>query len=224
MKLKIIAKSIFAIFLAFAFLFLTQIKFSPILGTKMSFSLAVFLGPTLAKIFGIQFGTLTIILTQILGTILGFLKFEGAEDVFTFFPIIFGGIFFAKIFKKEKKILFLPSISILAFLLHPIGRQVWFYSLFWTIPIFLFFFKIPKFTLFSNSLASSFADHAVGSVIYLYLLNIPAHFWIQAIPLTIIERLFIGAGISLCYVLERAILKILLKIPFLTKIKALVFA
>lgn len=221
---KTILKVFFAIFLSFLFLALSQIKFAPILGTKMKFSLAVFLGPTLPKIFGGFLGTSIIFLTQIFGTILGIFKFEGTKDIFTFFPIVFGGIFFAKIFKKEKKVLFLPLICILMFILHPIGRKVWFYSLFWIIPLILFFFKIPKLSLFSNSLATAFVDHAVGSVIYLYLLSIPAHFWIEAIPHTILERIFIGAGISLCYILEKVSIKVLLKIPLFAKIKSLVFA
>lgn len=221
---KIFLKTFFALFLALIFLILTQIKFSPILGTKMHFSLAVFLGPTFAKIFGNFLGTSIIIFAQVLGTLFGIFKLKSLADIFLFLPIIFGGIFFNKIFKKEKKILILPSLSIFLFLLHPIGREVWFYSLFWTIPIILFFFKIPKLNLFSNSLSSAFVDHSVGSVIYLYLLNIPAHFWIRAIPLTILERIFIGLGISFCYSLEKIAIKQILKIPAFVRLKELIFA
>ena len=223
MNSKIFAKIIFSIFSALLFLFLSQIKFAPILGTKMQFSLAVFIGPTLAKILGISLGTFTIVLTHILGIALKIYKLKSASDIFTFFPIIFGGVYFARIFKKDKKIVFLPLLCILLFILHPIGRSVWFYSLFWLIPLILTFFPLPKLNLFSNSLASAFVDHAVGSVIYLYLLNIPAHFWIEAIPHTIFERIFIAGGISLCYLFEKEILKVLVSLPAFAKIKVLVF-
>lgn len=224
MKFKIILKLIFATLLALLFLVLSQIKFSQILGTKMRFSLAVIFGPTLAKIFGIKFGTIVIILSQILGIFLGILKFEGTKDIFVFFPIIFAGIFFSQILKNKRNQIILPLLCIFLFNLHPIGKKVWFYSLFWTIPVFLSFFKIPKFSLFGKSLATAFVDHGVGSVIYLYLLNIPAPFWIQAIPLTILERLFIGSGILICYLLEVQLFKVLLKIPLFSKVKKLVFA
>ena len=223
MNSKIFARIIFSIFCAFLFLWLSQIKFAPILGTKMHFSLAVFIGPTLAKILGISLGTLTIVLTHIFGIAFKIYQLKNISDFFTFFPIIFGGIYFARVFKKDKKIVFLPLLCILLFILHPIGRSVWFYSLFWLIPLILTFFPLPKFSLFSRALASAFVDHAVGSVIYLYLLSIPAHFWIQAIPHTILERLFIASGISLCYLFEKEILKALVSLPAFAKIKALVF-
>lgn len=223
-KLKIILKLIFALFLSSLFLLLTRFKFSQILGTKMNFSLAVFIGPTLTKIFGSYFGTLIIILSQILGITLGILKLESIKDIFVFFPIIFSGIFFAKIIKKEKTISVLPLLCILFFLMHPIGFKVWFYSLFWIIPLILTFFDFPKYRLFGKSLATAFVDHAVGSTIYLYLLNIPARFWIQAIPLTILERIFISFGILIFYLLEVQILKIFLKVPIFLKMKKLIFA
>ena len=218
-------------FFSFLFLFLTQIKFAPILGTKMSFSLSVFFGPTLAKIFGINYGTGIIILTHLIGLLFGIYKVQAIKDFFTFFPIIFAGIYFAKIFKGEKKLIFIPLLCIFLFILHPIGKIVWFYSLFWVLPILIAVFKekldrilkFPVFKIYGYSLGTAFVDHSVGCVIYLYLLNIPAHFWIEAIPHTILERLLIAGGVSVFYLFEIALLKIFEKLPVFKKVKSLVF-
>jgi hypothetical protein len=107
--LKISISPIFSLL----FLLLTKIKFAPILGTKMKFSLGVFFGPTLAKIFGISYGTGIIVLTHLIGLLLRIYKLKELKDFFTFFPIIFGGIYFAKIFKNDKKLVFIPLICIL---------------------------------------------------------------------------------------------------------------
>lgn len=221
---KTILKIFLSFFLALSFLLLTQIKFSKILGTEMKFSLGVILGPTLAKFFGISFGTLLIILTQIFGILLGIFQLGSMSDLFIFLPIISAGIFFSSTFKDEdkKKATILPALCIFFFLLHPIGVKVWFYSLFWIIPIFLIYVRISKIELFLKSLATAFVDHAIGSIIYLYLLNIPEPFWIEAIPLTIMERIFIGFGISICYSLGIQMFKALSKIPPIAKLKELV--
>ena len=227
MKIKKFFKPLFTIFSSILFLVLTKIKFGPILGTKMKFSLSVFFGPTLAKIFGLNYGTGIIVLTHLMGFIAGIYKIKAAKDFFTFFPIIFAGFYFSKIFKEKKRLLFIPLICILLFILHPIGRTVWFYSGFWLIPIFISLFKekldgilrFPIFRIYGYSLGSAFTDHAIGSVIYLYLLKIPSQFWIQAITMTIIERLMIAAGIEFCYFLELAIIGFFEKIPFFVKVK-----
>jgi hypothetical protein len=231
MKIKKFLKiSIFPLF-SLLFLALTKIKFAPIIGTKMKFSLSVFFGPTLGRIFGINYGTGIIILTHLLGLLLGIYKIKAIKDFFTFLPIIFAGIYFSRIFKGEKKLILIPSTCILLFILHPIGRAVWFYSGFWLIPIFISFYKekldkilkFPIFKIYGYSLGTAFCDHALGSVIYLYLLNIPSHFWISAIPLTIIERLIIAGGIEICYLFEKALIEILAKTPIFIEFKKLAF-
>lgn len=228
---KTIFRVFFLFFSAFLFLGLTQIKVWPILGTESKFSLSVFFGPTLAKIFGIKLGTAIILLTHLTGLIAGIFKIKELSDIFVFFPIIFGGIYFSRIFKNDKRLVLIPLICILLFLLHPIGREVWFYSGFWLVSIFISLFKekldkiskFPIFKIYGYSLGTAFYDHAVGSIIYLYLLNIPSHFWIQAIPLTFIERLIIAGGIGLCYLLEKALIFGLEKFPAFLKFKKLVF-
>jgi len=239
MNTKKIFRIIFTIISAVLFLYLTKVKFGPILGTNMKFSLSVFFGPTLAKIFGVTYGTSTIILTHILGLAAGYFwpggkyifKIKAFKDYLTFLPIIFAGIYFAKAFKGNKKLIFIPLICILLFVINPIGRTVWFYSCFWLIPIIISLFKekldrilkFPIFKIFGYSLGSVFVDHAIGSVVYLYLLKIPGEFWKAAIPMTIVERLMIAAGIELFYFAELVIIKAFGKVSILSKIKSFVF-
>lgn len=241
MNKKTIFKIIFTIFSALLFLVFTKNKFGPILGTNVKFSLSVFFGPTLAKIFGVAYGTSTIILTHILGLAAGILwpgakyiyKIKAIKDYLTFLPIIFAGIYFSRIFKKDKRLIFIPLICILLFILNPIGRTVWFYSCFWLIPILISLFKekldkilrLPLFKIYGYSLGAAFVDHGIGSVVFLYfyLPKISASDWIASISRVPIERLMIAAGIELCYFAELVIIKAFEKIPVLSKIKSFVF-
>lgn len=216
MRVKKILKAPLAILVSILFLVFTKIKFGPILGTKMKFSISVFLGPTFGKVFGIGFGTGIIALTQIFGILFGFYKAENLKHILVFLPIISATFYFGKIFRNEKKIIIFPLFCIIFFIFHPIGKKVWFYSLFWLIPIIISLFKekidkilrLPFLKVFGYSLGTAFVDHATGSLVYLYLLNIPAHFWIKAIPFTIIERLLIASGISLCYFAEIILIRV----------------
>ena len=219
-KQKLVAKGFFAILFAALFMVLTKVKLTPILGTQMKFSASVFFGPTIASLIGITPGTLSIILAHAFGLIVGFYKIKNITSYFTFLPIILAGIYFAKMFKGDRKMIIPSAIAILLFLLHPIGREVWFYSLFWTIPIFISLFKkktdvllrLKFFRVYAYALGSAYVDHAVGSIIYLYYLNIPAKFWVQAIPLTLIERFIIAGGITFSYFAVKTAMKALKEI------------
>jgi len=214
-KKLIVVKSFFSILFAAFFIILTKVKLTPILGTKMKFSASVIFGPILSSILGIVPGTFSIVFAHLVGLLIGFYKIKSLSSYFIFLPIITAGIYFARVFKRDRKMVIPCILAILLFVLHPIGRKVWFYSLFWTIPIFIatykkkhdILFKHKFLVLYAYSLGAAFVDHAVGSVMYLYFLNIPAKFWIQAIPLTIVERLLIAFGIMVSYLSITACLK-----------------
>src|SRR5216684_1589321 len=61
--------------------------------------------------------------------------------------------------------LLLPIACMGLFVIHPIGAQAFVYSLYWLIPVILYF--IPQRSLFLQALGSTFIAHAVGSVIWL---------------------------------------------------------
>lgn len=212
-----IIKLFFSIMFASLFIVLTKVKLTPIIGTQLSFSASVMFGPIISKFVGITFGTASILISHFFGVIVGIYKIKSIVSYFIFLPIICAGIYFARIFKSEKKLVWLPIICISLFILHPIGNSVWFYSLFWTIPIIITIEKerIEKIVknyaakVYLYSLGTAFVDHAVGSTLFLYFMNIPKEAWLMAIPLTIIERLIIAFGITLSYFFVKISIKAL---------------
>lgn len=86
----------------------------------------------------------------------------------------------------------LPLLAMMLFCAHPVGCQVFYYSWYWFIPMAVYIFAQD--TLVSRALGASFIAHAVGSVVWLYTGNIPAQVWTALMPLVIVERLIIAAG------------------------------
>jgi len=205
-KLRI-PKIMFAVLFAALFIVLSKTKMLPIIGTDMNFSLGVMFGPALGALLGVPLGIFAILLSQAAGTAIGLYAVEDTLSLLVFFPILIGSVYFARAFRGDRKMIVIPVVCFAAFLLHPIGREVWFYSLFWLIPIVVIAFKekidaVLKKSVartYAYSLGTAFTDHSVGSVVYLWFLNIPAQFWVMAIPMTLIERLIIALGITFSF-------------------------
>ncbi len=88
--------------------------------------------------------------------------------------------------------LMLPLICMALFIYHPTGLVAYNYAALWLIPLFLAFFKSHA----SLSIGSSFAAHAVGSVVWLYLFPaLPSTVWSGLVYLVLLERALIAAGI-----------------------------
>jgi len=116
-------------------------------------------------------------------------------------PMMFGAYYFWKngLRKTSDKLgLVVPVLAMLAFWMHPIGQQAWYYALFWTIPI------IAKFLpdrLFLRSLGATFSQHSVGSVLALYTGTTTAGMWTGLLPVTATERILLAIGIAVSYVI-----------------------
>jgi hypothetical protein len=96
----------------------------------------------------------------------------------------------------------LPLTCIILFITNPAGKQAAPYASYWLIPIALWTLRIlnltPTNTWFAtslNALQSTFIAHAVGSIIWLYVVPMSANQWLALIPVVAIERLLI-AGMS----------------------------
>ena len=100
-----------------------------------------------------------------------------------------------------------PIVSIIAFNLHPIGRSVWYYSLFWLIPIVMWRFR-ERFLL-ARSLGATFSAHAVGGAVWIWAFNLPASVWTSLIPVVILERSIFALGISASYILMNNVMSYL---------------
>jgi len=206
---KLLAKGIITWVFAILNALMLKLKIIPIIGTNNFFPAANGFGPSIGGIIGSKFGPIAIILSVLLksnfkiqgGALLVLLRRLGL-------PMALASFYFGMI-NSNKKTRFLatliPIMAIFAFFIHPIGREVWYFSLFWLIPIIVVFLP-QKLKIPSMALGATFVDHAVGSVLYLYTMNIPAEAWISAIPQVMRERLSFGIGILLSYFILKTLL------------------
>ncbi len=101
-------------------------------------------------------------------------------------------------FTKKLLLALIPLSCIALFCIHSTGCQAWAYSLFWVIPVATLF--INHTSLFAHMLGSTFAAHAVGSVVWLYCgpALTPA-LWLALIPVVMLERLLLASGMTVGY-------------------------
>lgn len=182
-----------------------QISLSHIVGSKQTFSLFDFLGPTAGMFLGSWVGALGVFIVELINF---FIK-DAALDTTTFirfFPMLFAAIYFGT---NKKMIVAVPLICIGLFLVHPIGREVPYYPFaFWLIPAVLVFFKKR---LFFNALGATLTAHAVGSTAFLYAFNLPASVWESLMSVVPFERLTFAIGITVTYLLLNNLLNYLVQ-------------
>lgn len=165
-----------------------QISISQIMGSSQNFTLFEFLGPIGGMFLGPIFGAVSAFFVRILNIVI----FHQSLDFLTivrFLPAILAAVYFGL---KQKKTAIIFPICMALFLLNPIGRQAWMYSLIWLIP---FVATFGKNKLILNSLGATFTAHAVGSVIFLYSFGLTPATWISLIPVVFIERGIFTLGI-----------------------------
>ncbi len=184
---KILRKiSFIAIFAVLGFIAL-KIPFTNIIGSSQSFSLFDFMGPIGGMILGAWPAALSVVLVKISEFLF---TGKGLDwlTIIRFFPMAAAALYFGT---KSKKISIIPTICMILFWAHPEGRQAWYFALFWLIPIIALF---KKDRLILNSLGATFTAHAIGSVAFLYALNLPAIVWTGLIPTVLMERGLFAIG------------------------------
>ena len=93
--------------------------------------------------------------------------------------------------------LLLPLACMGLFVAHPVGSQAFFYSLYWLIPVVLYF--VPQRSLFLTALGSTFVAHAVGSVIWCYTVPMTAAMWLALMPIVALERTLFALGMVVAH-------------------------
>ncbi len=83
--------------------------------------------------------------------------------------------------------LYFPLLCLFLFNIHPTGFAACWYSFYWFIPIVLY--VIPHNSIFLTALGATFVQHAVGSVLWLYLVPMSANQWLMLLPIVFVERL-----------------------------------
>jgi len=179
-----------------------KINFSPVIGAeKQFFTLYQFFGPTAGAFLGPVFGGIAVFFAQVADYLI-----VGKEwtwiNTLRMLPMIFAVIYFAN--KRKYWTAIVPAICMVLFMVHPVGRQVWFYSLYWLIPILGSLF--PKKFLLLRSLGATFTAHAVGGVLWLYTIPMEAGAWVSLIPIVAFERILFAIGIAGSYVVFNTVL------------------
>ncbi len=108
--------------------------------------------------------------------------------------------FFSAAYWASSSVIFrlvVPLMCIVLFLIHPVGNQAAFYTLYWLLPLVIYFVS-PR-SIFLHALASTFIAHAVGSVIWLYWLPLKSELFLALMPVVLVERLLFASGMTLTY-------------------------
>src|SRR5271157_3257965 len=179
-----------------------ELKFSVILGApsqNLSFTFFEFIGPIGAGLFSMGLGIVSVLFVEALNFIVSGSTLNLTAAIM-FIPMIFAAFYFGS---KSRSRVIVPLICMALFILNPIGMQVWYYSLYWLIPVAA---ALWKDNLFLRSLGATFTAHAVGSVAFLYAFSIPAGTWITLIPIVAYERFSFAVGISISYIVVNTIL------------------
>lgn len=181
-----------------------QIPVAQLEGSKAKFMVYDAFAPVAGAFIGSLPGVVAVFLMQFLNFLAHGGVVEDAGTIIRFLPMLFAVLYFTR---KEKANLIVPILAIIAFVIHPIGRTVWYFALFWTIPIVAYFFR-DRFLL-ARALGATFTAHAVGGALWIWFFALPAKVWISLIPIVALERSFFALGICASFVLVNNLLAIL---------------
>jgi len=183
-----------------------QIPVAQLEGSKAKFTVYDAFAPVAGSFIGSIPGVIAVFLIQFFNFLIHGARIEDVGTIIRFFPMLFAVLYFAK---KGKFNVIVPMIAITAFLAHPIGHKVWYFTLFWTIPIITYFLR-DRF-LFARALGSTFTAHAVGSALWIWTFVLPASVWNSLIPVVATERLLFALGICGSFVAVNNLLCLLEK-------------
>ncbi|MFA6553523.1 MAG: hypothetical protein WCT27_03780 [Patescibacteria group bacterium] len=196
---------------------LLQIPFTNIIGSStQKFSFFDFFAPTIGAFLASGWGAAVVVLVKTFNVIVHHQTFD-LTTIIRLFPLAFAALYFGA--KKYKTLVgIIPLACMALFIAHPEGRQAWYYSLYWLIPVVASF---TKKSLVMNSLGATFTAHAIGGVTFLYAFNLPAETWIALIPVVFLERMLFTGGIALSYVAMNSLVNVLatrLDLPVLNRL------
>ena len=182
--------------------FLTmQIPATHLIGSSAKFTAFDCFGPIAGSFLGVIPGIISILLMQTINIIIHGKSLADIGEGVRLFPMLFAVNYFSK---NTKTNILIPVIAIISFIINPIGRSVWYFSLFWAIPIVCNIFREKN--LLIKSLGSTFTAHAVGGALWIWLVPLSKNTWINLIPVVIVERLIFTVGIAMAYVVMNNLL------------------
>ncbi len=197
-KKHISAKRAVFVILFLAMVFIgNRINFSPLVGAdNQFFTLYQFFGPIAGGFLGPLFGIVAVFGAQLADAVVMGKAFT-LVNVARFMPMLFAAFYFGS--KKKWVKATVPLLCMAVFVMHPEGRNAWFYSLYWLIPFVVSI--MPRFStnLFLKSLGATFGAHAVGSAIWAWTVPMTAVQWAMLVPITLFERVLFALGIAGSY-------------------------
>ncbi|MBT4856372.1 hypothetical protein HOM50_00835 [bacterium] len=127
-------------------------------------------------------------------------------------PFLVSAFMFAPRSKKLVSLFFIAAMFL--FLVNPVGAQAWVYPMLWLIPLAVSAYNNTS--VFTRAIRSTFAAHAVGSLIYLYTTSMSSSLWVTLTPIALVERLLFTVGIMGVYYTVAAFSKSYKHMTFLT--------
>jgi len=198
---RLITQLFFILLFSALALIAQNINFSRLVGSSNQyFTFFQFMGPLPASFLGLPAGMAAILLTQLANyALLGkAIDFVGAWRLL---PMLFAAYYFG--YGNRLVRAAIPLLCMAAFISHPVGGQVWFYSLYWLIPILALKFEH---NLLARSLGATFTAHAVGGAFWVWTVPMPAEAWIALIPIVAYERGLFALGIAASHIAFNTVL------------------
>lgn len=182
-----------------------RVNFSKLVGAENQFfTLFQFFGPVAGAFLGPVVGVLAVLIAEVASKVVNHTAFD-LVTALRLLPMLFAAWYFGT--KRDKISFLIPVAAIAMFIAHPVGRQVWFFSLFWTIPIIVKLLP-NKYgnRVFLRSLGATFTAHSVGGAMWNYIVPMTPAAWVSLIPVVIYERLMFAGGIAVSFVLLNTLL------------------
>lgn len=187
-------KIVFALIFAILGFIALQVPVAKLAGSKATFTLFDAVAPIATAFVGTIPGVLAVLAMELANFVVHGAKVLDIGTVIRFFPMLFAAAYFAK---KSKWNVVIPLVAIALWIANPVGRSVWYYSLYWTIPVMCYFVR-EKY-LFARTLGATFTAHAVGGAAWIWAFHLPASVWIGLIPVVAIERMVFATGMAATY-------------------------
>ena len=171
-----------------------QVPLTKLAGSSVNFTVFDAFGPIAGAFLGTIPGAVAVLLMQGFHFVTQGANFSDPAALIRLLPIIVAALYFSR---KMPLNFIIPTLAIIAFVAHPVGREVWYFSLFWTIPIICYL--LQERWLVARALGATFMAHSVGGALWIWFVPIPAAVWVGLIPVVIIERLLFAGGIAITY-------------------------
>lgn len=170
------------------------IKFSWMVGSHISFFSGINIMAPLSGAFGGVFGSIA---SLVMRTVVHFCLFGvlSIKSLTIGIPTFFASLYWSTTHWFVR--VGLPLICMALFWMHPVGFAAGAYALYWLIPVVVHCVSRKHVAL--EALGSTFVAHAVGSVIWLYVIPMAPATWLALIPVVAIERLLFASGMVIVH-------------------------